>query len=211
MAQKSTGTIIGETGPNSVAIGDGILDAPSKPDSAIGDTINGVESFDPADARPTSGGTGKRRGRPRGTGSAQVASKKTANLDGIEVTILGVHQMLAAIAATPELELSESESAKLADNIKKVASFYDQSVIAPKTLAWLNLTMCCGTIYGPRIFTIINRPKRIAPKPQAPILDGTLKAQPVQSKPNGAPASPTAPQLVTPSQMWPAGVEDEIT
>lgn len=66
--------------------------------------------------------------------------------------------MLAGITSTPELEIDKSESQNLAQAIAEVTKHYDVEV-AEKTIAWSNLLMVCGMIYGTRIVAIRNRHK----------------------------------------------------
>lgn len=66
--------------------------------------------------------------------------------------------MLAGISKTPELALEKSESDAIADATAKVAEHYDV-VASPKIIAWCNLTMCLGAIYGTRFIAINARKK----------------------------------------------------
>jgi hypothetical protein len=66
---------------------------------------------------------------------------------------LSVHALLAGIAKTPELALDPGEGKLLAQGMIDVAKFYPV-VVDPKTLAWINLSMIAGTVYGTRIFAI---------------------------------------------------------
>jgi hypothetical protein len=69
--------------------------------------------------------------------------------------------MGAAILDTPELVLDESEAKALADASAKVAAHYNHT-IDPRTMAWVNLAMVAGGIYGTRIFAIRARYKAAA-------------------------------------------------
>jgi hypothetical protein len=66
--------------------------------------------------------------------------------------------MLAGIAKTPELAIDKQESDALADASAKVAELYDVSA-DPKTVAWCNLAMTVGMIYGTRFIAISARRK----------------------------------------------------
>jgi hypothetical protein len=66
--------------------------------------------------------------------------------------------MLAAIAKTPELELSEEEAAKLAKASLAVAKQYNVETTA-KAAAWANLAGCIGGIYVPRLMAANFRKK----------------------------------------------------
>ena len=72
--------------------------------------------------------------------------------------------MGAVLLKTPELELTEEESAKLASAIAHVNELYGGVVLPEKAAAWINLIMVAGTIYGPRIIVIQSKGKR---KPEA--------------------------------------------
>lgn len=71
-----------------------------------------------------------------------------------------MHMMLAQAAATQEFALSEPESKALAESVRGVLAFYPTSVIDPKTIAWVNLAICAGGIYGTRILAIRARKRR---------------------------------------------------
>jgi len=66
--------------------------------------------------------------------------------------------MLASITKTPELILDESEAKAIAEATAKVSELYDLSA-DPKTIAWCNLAMVCGTVYGTRFIAIRSRKK----------------------------------------------------
>jgi hypothetical protein len=67
--------------------------------------------------------------------------------------LLSCHALLAGIAKTPELQIDATEAKLLAQGIVDVAKFYPVAV-DPKMLAWINLTMIAGTIYGTRVFAL---------------------------------------------------------
>ena len=102
----------------------------------------------------------------------------------------------AGMLETPEVALAQSEAEQLAQAIRGVTDLYVTS-IDPRVIAWGNLMMVCGMIYGPRIYTIMKKqPKKLTVVPiraesQA---NGTAAAQPIN----------------TPSQMYGAdfGVRD---
>ncbi len=64
--------------------------------------------------------------------------------------------MLAAIVQAPELELAEAEAKALARGIETVAKHYPVE-LSPKRLAWGNLTLVAGSIYGPRAILLFQR------------------------------------------------------
>lgn len=106
----------------------------------------------------------KRRGRKPGS----VSSKKTSSLDinGVENILYSIHTMLAAMTSVPEWQLDKSEARMLAEASASVAAHYDVSASA-KTIAWTNLIMVAGTVYGTRIIAIRARNKKDKP-PRSP-------------------------------------------
>jgi hypothetical protein len=116
------------------------------------ETVDPFELTTPAEPEPRTrkprNDTGVKRGRPR-RGAAEAESAQ--NLAGI---LLSLHAMGAVLLKTPELELTEEESAKLAGAIAHVNELYGGVVLPEKVAAWINLVMVAGTIYGPRIIVI---------------------------------------------------------
>lgn len=87
--------------------------------------------------------------------------------------------MLSGVSKTPELALEESEAAELATALSTVNSFYRVEV-AEKTLAWINLAMVGGMIYGSRLIAI--RERRSSERPQQRRQSsGFASAQPMPS------------------------------
>lgn len=64
--------------------------------------------------------------------------------------------MLAGITRVPEFMVSQDESTELAKALSTVSQFYDVQV-AEKSLAWINLGMVAGSIYGTRLVAIAAR------------------------------------------------------
>lgn len=122
----------------------------------------GTDSADSDTGNPVK----KRRGRPPGSGrKAGKPSKKTvsSSLEGIEGILLSLHLMGAAFLKIPELQLADEEAAKLSEAIGRVAALYDFGA-SEKTLAWINLAVCMGGVYGTRIFAYNLRIKSEAEK-----------------------------------------------
>lgn len=71
--------------------------------------------------------------------------------------------MLAGITKTPELVLDKAESDSIANATAKVAEHYDV-VASPKIVAWCNLAMCLGAVYGTRFVAISARKKTERPQ-----------------------------------------------
>lgn len=73
--------------------------------------------------------------------------------------------MAASALAVPELALDPVEAKSLAEATAQVAAYYPVS-IDHKTLAWANLIMVAGAIYGTRAIAIHTRKKRDREKGQ---------------------------------------------
>lgn len=153
---------------------------------SLGSVGGSAAPFDPASLgsgngagnQPDGDGTGsgdgergkRKRGRPKGsrngagTGTRRKSSQKAAlPVEGLSKILFSVHGLLAGISQTPELALDQAEADALASAAAEVAQHYP--VIADdKTLAWSNLAMTAGMIYGPRAFAIVYGGKK---KPNA--------------------------------------------
>lgn len=98
--------------------------------------------------------------------------------------------MAAAAFQTPELALSPDESKAMAAAVAEVSSHYNHA-INPKLMAWVNLLMVAGGVYGTRALAIRARLKT---QEKA---KGPQRVAAAEPKPNGAPR--------TPSEMFPLG------
>jgi len=105
------------------------------------------------------------------------------------------HSMLAGITKVAELELTADESVNLASALSTVNAFY-QVQVAEKTLAWVNLAMVSGMIYGTRIIAIRERRAQMR---------AAKVAQATAPKP--APAEPKVEEMITTGSM---GVPDDF-
>lgn len=141
--------------------------------------INGYEAESPRTERINSGDPD---GGPRRTKSGKIDGRTTRFAGGksdttsgaqakvrldsfsIEGLLIGIHQMGAAMLKTPELEISKDEAKQLSDAAQAVAKEYNH-VINPKTAAWIQLCVACGTVYGTRIVAIRMREKHSKKKP----------------------------------------------
>lgn len=143
-------------------------------DEGTGTGIEAGDFIDPTEGQSSSGeqlgaagdepAPKRGRGRPPGSktrnGKAK-AEKIPTSLDGIEGILLSLHTMGATFAKVPELNLTDEEAKKLSAAIERVASLYDFGA-SEKTLAWVNLAMCVGGIYGTRVFAYSMRTKQEA-------------------------------------------------
>src|ERR1035437_2833814 len=133
------------------------------------EVINGFESFNPADDSGNfDSGTRKRRGRPAGSTNKGERASKKGNLGGLEQILLSLHMMAGAFFQAPELALAPDEAKAMADAAATVAGLYHHT-LDPRMMAWVNLAMVCGGIYGTRIIVIRARLKSEV-KPQAKVI-----------------------------------------
>lgn len=100
----------------------------------------------------------RKRGRPAGFSPNKEKNDAPIHIDGISAILFSVHQMLAGMAKTPELALSEDESKKMSKAAAEVAKHYDFNA-TPKQMAWFNLSLCAGGIYGAKFFEYSARVK----------------------------------------------------
>ena len=138
----------GDTGTETgTETGDGIF---TDPETAAG-TNTGIETETGTEVR-------RKRGRPKGSAGKNKAAKVSTSLEGIEGILLSLHMMGAAMLQIPELALSEKEAAQLTDAISNVAKHYDFGA-SEKTIAWMNLAVITGGVYGTRAFAYHVRTK----------------------------------------------------
>ena len=136
-------------------------------DSSDTDSLNGigVEVISP-DSVSESGDTtptGRKRNKNFGVKRGPRGSRKqnsTENSDNLAAMLLGLHTMMALIASSPELELSEDEAIKLGKAIQHVNSLYEDAVIPEKPAAWIHLAMVTGGIWIPRVMAMRSRWQR---------------------------------------------------
>jgi hypothetical protein len=80
--------------------------------------------------------------------------------------LLTLHFAAAKFCECPELQLANEEAATLAVAIQKVNDQYN-ATMSPKVLAWMQLAMVSGSIYGTRIYAIRARTLAEAARPAA--------------------------------------------
>lgn len=118
--------------------------------------------------------------------------------------LMTVHGVAAGVSSIKELELSKPEADGLADALIRIEREYPTTV-DPRVLAWVNLAIVGGMIYGTRIVAVRERLKseRAAKRrPDAPpppaIINPATQAKPA----DGAPDKPVG----WPAEMpWPPG------
>lgn len=82
--------------------------------------------------------------------------------------------MLAAMTATPELNLSPPEAKLVADATAKVARHYSTSALPEKQMDWINLFTALSMVYFPRVMAYRMRmaseaAKDVTPARPAPV------------------------------------------
>lgn len=112
--------------------------------------------------------------------------------------ILSVHAVMACVVK--EAELTEEEARKLADASREVMKHYPLG-ISDKTLAWVNLTLVAGNVYGPRAVAWGIRRATERRAKVVPIRPGPAPAQapqqPAAAPVNGAPGIDLTPPFMT--------------
>lgn len=138
--------------------------ADNQPDS--GDDDNGTQFVDPAGTptRDSGEGTGKRRGRPRGSRNAKRTSPAQATKD-ISQLLFSLHLGMASFFKSEVIALTEEEAQNLGAAITRVTDLYDIRILPEKYMAWINLGIVGSGIYGPRLFVLSQQKKRAQQKP----------------------------------------------
>ncbi len=88
----------------------------------------------------------------------ETQTQVKANIDTTTAVLLSIHQMLAGIAQRPEILINEDQAKALATAAAHVQSFYPSKANA-KALAWANLAMIAGAVYGPKVVAIMQSQK----------------------------------------------------
>lgn len=117
-----------------------------------------------------SGSSTRKRRKRRDAGSKRGRKANTETSQNLESILFSLHTMGSLLLKVPELELTEDESAKLASAIQQVNELYDMPILPPSVMAWTNLAIVSGTIYGPRAIAIINN-KKNAEKGEPKVID----------------------------------------
>lgn len=154
------------------------------PSSDTDDEDGGAGGFiDPSDLSASSGageresgsGAGREGKRKPGRPAKPEKKKVSSSLEGIEGILLSLHTIAAAVSKVPELAIAEPEAKQLAAAIGRVSDLYDYGA-SERTLAWVNLAVCAGGIYGTRLFAYQMRiraedlAKKALPAPRPSVL-----------------------------------------
>lgn len=138
-------------------------------------TIPGADGDAPYGYLPD--GVTPRRRRAKGSGSApRAASSSGSSRPGkqskeeIQKTltfgIMSIHMMLAKLTKIEEIELTDEESEKLSEAAIRLTTLYGVGVVDEKTIAWANLVIAMGSVYGPRVGAVLLNKKKSQPGPQ---------------------------------------------
>lgn len=150
-------------------------------EASVGVDGNGAEFVDPASASGDSDGDSsgrKRRGRPRGSSSKRTSTTQaTADISRI---LFSLHLGMAKFLKSDVLALSEEESQELGAAITRVTDLYDIRILPEKYMAWINLAVVGGGIYGPRLIVanMKKKPASVIVMPSPPVPDAPLNPTP---------------------------------
>lgn len=111
----------------------------------------------PAKKRGRKPGSGNGPGRPRSTGTA--SKKNSGGINGLEKLLFSLHAMAALKMQTPEMMIDQKESELLANAITAVQQHYGFDV-SEEAAIWINLATALGSVYGPRVYTIVSKRKK---------------------------------------------------
>lgn len=95
-----------------------------------------------------------------------------------------MHFGVGILLGAPEIQLTQEEAKEFADAAVNVAKHYDIGASA-KALAWTDLAMVAGSIYGVRVMQIVGKKQTAraggAVPPSGPVRNGLDRSQPVAS------------------------------
>jgi hypothetical protein len=127
------------------------------------DSLTGSEGDAPFGYTPTGRKRKRAPGGNRGGASngGKTATKTTRDIGNI---LFSVHMMGASFLKIPELMLEETEAKQLSDAVSRVSELYEIPLMDERTMAWVNLAIVAGGIYGPRVVAAkMNRKKHKGP------------------------------------------------
>lgn len=137
--------------------GDIAAEQPIDPVAALAAAGGGDSGTGNDDSGNATDGTTKRTRAKRGEGKAKTTGP--VSVSGIESVLFSAHLMLSAALQEPNLALSKEEAHGLAEAAAEVARHYP-TTIDPKMMAWANLAMAVGLVYGPRVYTLTKGKKK---------------------------------------------------
>lgn len=131
-------------------------------DTKIDDVAAGVDSFDAAEQPKKQRKPREPKPKPNQTGKKEKLSSR--QLTGI---IYLANSAAANALNTPQLEIEETEATAIADALVDLLQHYDFEASA-KTLAWANLFGVLATVYGVRVWSILQHKRHV---PRGMIVD----------------------------------------
>jgi len=107
-------------------------------------------------------------------GPRKRSASETESAQDLTLILLSTHAMLAALTKVEEIEIGQDEAERLGAAIARVQALYTDKILPEKVLAWGQLIMVAGSIYGPRIVASRLKSKPIKPKGPGPtVLDNS--------------------------------------
>lgn len=151
---ESDGTVVAAT------IDDYVLDESDNQSSGtfVDPATGSGSSADTGTRRRTRSDAGTRRGRRKSRADATETTRSIANM------LYSAHLAIGTLVHSEVFPITKEEAEELGKAVTNVSQLYDLPVIGEKALAWTNLAMVMGTIYGPRIVAVkMNKKKKPAP------------------------------------------------
>lgn len=100
--------------------------------------------------------TGKRRTR-KDAGQARGTRRKKETPANLTEVVSMVHTLSAVLLSTPELELDDEETKKLADAYAEFCVHHEVPVLTPKRMSEIALGAVVCKLYVPRLIAVRNR------------------------------------------------------
>jgi hypothetical protein len=111
------------------------------------DPATGTRSGGSNDGSPTR----RRRGRGPARGSKPSRATTTQTTGDIAAILYSLHFGMANIFKSELIAITKDESETLSAAITRVTELYEIRILPEKQMAWLNLIIVAGSIYGPRV------------------------------------------------------------
>jgi hypothetical protein len=149
----------------------------------------------PADSTSSESGTSSTSSRassPSGKSRANTTTRTPAQKrETLEALMFSLHLSAAAMLKTPELAITEKESARLVLAWQHVLDVYGIPEVSEKTAAAMELAGAAGAVYLPRMLAIGLRKKKNRPAIVTPFPSPAPQQQ-TPPAPNGKPAAAPA-------------------
>lgn len=163
------------------------------------DNNNGGSGGDTGQTSGNVGGerasTGRRRGRPPGSGKIKEESTLLVGSTLAGETLQLMHLLASMALSAPELKLDDDDAEKVGKALAKVLALNDMR-LTPKQAAYAELIKAAAQVYPPMVISIIVRKKMEqqakpqtqkppSPKPQAPHNVGKVESNVVAMNTGG--------------------------